>query len=127
MDLDGFKQINDTLGHEAGDDLLRNVSNAMSAVLRAGDCLARIGGDEFVVLAEGVENRKHVELLTARLKAAVEKQRVLDDASLNVRASFGVAVFPEDGRSCRDVMREADAAMYHAKRQSRIEGQAATV
>jgi diguanylate cyclase (GGDEF)-like protein len=127
MDLDGFKQINDTLGHDAGDDLLRSVGTAMSAVLRAGDCLARIGGDEFVVLAEGIENRTHLDLLAGRLRAAVENQHVPGDPSLKMRASFGVAVFPEDGRSGRDVMREADSAIYHSKRRSRIERQATAV
>jgi diguanylate cyclase (GGDEF)-like protein len=127
LDLDGFKLINDTLGHDAGDDLLRNVSASMSAVLRVGDCLARIGGDEFVVLAEGVENRKHLEILAARLKSAVEKERIPGSGHLTMRASCGIALFPEDGSSGRDVMREADAAMYHAKRRSRIRGQATAV
>jgi diguanylate cyclase (GGDEF)-like protein len=127
LDLDGFKLINDTLGHEAGDDLLRNVSTAMSSVLRTGDCLARIGGDEFVVLVEGVENREHLALLADRLKRAVERESVPGDDLLKMRASCGVAVFPEDGTTGRDVMREADAAMYHAKRRSRVEGQTAAV
>jgi diguanylate cyclase (GGDEF)-like protein len=125
LDLDGFKQINDTLGHEAGDELLRNVSLAMARVLRADDCLARIGGDEFVVLIEGVEGRGHVTTLAERLKNAVESQPISGDSRTTMRASFGAAVFPGDGLSAHDVMREADAAMYHAKRRNRQAGQPA--
>jgi diguanylate cyclase (GGDEF)-like protein len=127
LDLDGFKQINDTLGHEAGDELLRNVSVAMSRVLRTEDCLARIGGDEFVVLIEGVEGRSQVMTLAARLKGAVESQPLPGDPLTSMRASFGYAVFPEDGLSAHDVMREADSAMYHAKRRNRMAGQPAVV
>ena len=127
LDLDGFKQINDTLGHEAGDELLRNVSLAMARVLRADDCLARIGGDEFVVLIERVEGRGQIVTLAERLKNAVESQPISGDSGATMRASFGAAVFPGDGLSAHDVMREADAAMYHAKRRNRLAGQPAIV
>jgi diguanylate cyclase (GGDEF)-like protein len=127
LDLDGFKHVNDTFGHEAGDELLRNVSLAMARVLRSDDCLARIGGDEFVVLIEGAEGRSQILTLAERLKEAVESQPISRDSPTTMRASFGAAVFPGDGLSAHDVMREADAAMYHAKRQSRLTVQPAVV
>jgi diguanylate cyclase (GGDEF)-like protein len=127
LDLDGFKLVNDTLGHAAGDELLRKVSAEMSRMLRPGDCLARIGGDEFVVLMETLEGRGEVAALAARLKAAVESKALPGDAERPARISCGVALFPEDGHSAHDVMRKADVAMYRAKRQRRKASQPAAV
>jgi diguanylate cyclase (GGDEF)-like protein len=118
MDLDGFKLVNDTLGHGVGDDLLRNVSAAMMPMLGPGDCLARVGGDEFVALVEDVEGQHELSILAGRLKAAVEGERI-PGRNGNVRVSCGTALFPDDGHTAHDVMREADMAMYHAKRQRR--------
>jgi diguanylate cyclase (GGDEF)-like protein len=115
LDLDEFKQINDVLGHDAGDDLLRAIGAAMAGMLRSGDCLARIGGDEFVVLVGDVQNQDDVESLAQRLKATVER------GGSPVRISCGTATFPSDGVSAHDAMRQADAAMYRAKQQSRID------
>jgi diguanylate cyclase (GGDEF)-like protein len=122
LDLDGFKIVNDTLGHDRGDDLLRNIGSAMTGVLRAGDCLARLGGDEFVVLIENVNDRREVAVLAERLTSVVESQTVPGYSAQPVRMSSGVAIFPEDGRSAHDVMREADLAMYQHKRRRRRMG-----
>lgn len=119
LDLDGFKQVNDTLGHEAGDKLLRNVSNAMSPILRPEDCLARVGGDEFVVVVENVRSRGDLATLAARLKGAAESEAIPGNQQIRVQTSCGIAIFPLDGDSAHDVMREADTAMYLAKRQKR--------
>jgi diguanylate cyclase (GGDEF)-like protein len=126
LDLDGFKLVNDTLGHEAGDELLRTVSMAMTPMLRPGDCLARVGGDEFVVLAEDVKGRAEVAMLARRLKSSVEGVAIPGYGDGRARVSCGIALFPQDGRTAHDVMREADTAMYHAKRQRRLPGRAAT-
>jgi diguanylate cyclase (GGDEF)-like protein len=119
LDLDGFKHVNDTLGHDVGDELLRRVSAAMSPLLRHGDCLARVGGDEFVAVVEGVQARSDLSVLAARLKSAVERQKIPGRRDETVQVSMGFAIFPMDGETAHDVMREADAAMYRAKRQRR--------
>ena len=116
LDLDDFKEINDTLGHAAGDELLRNVSAAMAGTLRAGDCLGRIGGDEFVVLAEHVEEASGVKVLAQRLKAIAESVPVPGDPTQRIQISCGSAIFPDDGANANEVMRVADHAMYRAKR-----------
>jgi diguanylate cyclase (GGDEF)-like protein len=123
LDLDGFKLVNDTLGHEAGDRLLKSVSNAMTPILRPEDCLARVGGDEFVVVVENVRSRGDLATLAARLKGAVESQAIPGRDRATVQTSCGAAIFPLDGDSAHDVMREADAAMYLVKRQKRATNQ----
>lgn len=126
LDLDGFKAVNDTLGHEAGDRLLACVSNAMTPILRPEDCLARVGGDEFVVVVENVRSRGDLATLAARLKAAVESQIIPGRERARIQTSCGIAIFPIDGDSAHDVMREADSAMYLAKRKKRSTSQVAT-
>ncbi len=118
IDLDGFKLVNDTYGHDAGDELLRKISSAMSRVLRPDDCLARVGGDEFVVLVESIEHRARLEKVVERLSGAIAEVPAIGPGRFT-RASYGAAIFPDDGASVQDVMREADAEMYHAKRRSR--------
>jgi diguanylate cyclase (GGDEF)-like protein len=115
LDLDGFKAVNDTLGHAVGDSLLRSVSAAMLGVLRAGDCLARVGGDEFVAIAEQVHSPSDLIVLSERLKRAVATHSSASDFPLPVRISSGCAVFPDDGRTGEAVLREADDAMYREK------------
>jgi diguanylate cyclase (GGDEF)-like protein len=120
LDLDGFKLINDTLGHDVGDNFLRDVSTVMQGMLGPRDCLARVGGDEFVVLVEDLENRSDLANLAERLNSAVKSEPLSGMFSQPMRASCGVAVFPDDGHSAQEVMREADLAMYHAKRQRQV-------
>ena len=115
FDLDDFKMVNDQLGHDVGDDLLRRVSRSMARTLRLVDCLGRIGGDEFVVLVEDVSTHDHVETLARRLKSAVEREPVASGSLGPTRISYGIALFPDDGRHAHDALRQADAAMYVAK------------
>lgn len=116
IDLDNFKTINDTLGHAAGDELLRAVASRLSAVVRESDAVGRLGGDEFVVIASGISFASGPELIAERLLEALDQPFKLagtGDATLKVTASIGVAA---GDRACADeLLRDADIAMYQAK------------
>ncbi len=116
VDLDNFKSINDTLGHGAGDRLLKAVAARLGAAIRETDALGRLGGDEFVVIAEGMSLAAGPELIAERLLAALEQPFKLDDADaarLAVSASVGIAM--GDRESAEELLRDADIAMYRAK------------
>ncbi len=117
IDLDDFKQANDTGGHRTGDDILVAVARTLSAQMRKGDTVARLGGDEFAVLCPGMDTAD-ASALAARLVESVAGLRfaVADQAPLRVGCSIGVATFPADARSDGDLLACADAAMYEAKR-----------
>jgi diguanylate cyclase (GGDEF)-like protein len=115
LDLDGFKEINDSLGHDAGDDLLRQVAQRIRACLRQADRLARFGGDEFLVLIDPVRRRRDVEAVTRKILKAVATPLELDGLMATVSASIGIAMFPEDGDDPSRLLKNADAAMYEAK------------
>ena len=116
VDLDGFKAINDTHGHAAGDRLLIEAAGRMRAALRASDLVARLGGDEFVVLLEDVEIPKHAEIVARKLLADIERPYALvADAQSRLSASLGISVFPDDAGDPQTLLKHADAAMYRAK------------
>lgn len=115
MDLDGFKAVNDTYGHDAGDKLLISVSSNMKEALRKGDTLARIGGDEFIAILVDLEQLEDCELVLKRLlKSATEPVNVADSL-MQVSASIGVTIYPQDGVDAEQLIRHADQAMYIAK------------
>ncbi|MGY1592843.1 putative bifunctional diguanylate cyclase/phosphodiesterase [Geodermatophilus sp. SYSU D00708] len=114
VDLDRFKEINDSLGHAVGDGLLREVGRRMSAQLRGGDLLARLGGDEFVVLADDLDDTGALAL-AARLCGALQQPIRLGGMALPVDASVGIAVGPQHSRSAEELLQMADLAMYCAK------------
>jgi diguanylate cyclase (GGDEF)-like protein len=114
LDLDGFKAVNDTHGHASGDQLLKMVSDRLSATLRAGDIAARIGGDEFVVLARISESAEALAL-GERLIAAITTSYDLDGASARIGVSAGIALAPEHGNDDASLLAAADAALYEAK------------
>jgi diguanylate cyclase (GGDEF)-like protein len=118
IDLDAFKAVNDTLGHAAGDRLLTVVADRLSAVVRDTDMLARLAGDEFVVLAGDVRGPAQLADLSERVAGAFAEPVVLDDTSVAVRASIGGALFTA-GQTREDVLHRADLAMYAAKRTTR--------
>jgi len=118
LDLDGFKVINDTLGHVAGDELLRIVGARLKDVLRASDTVARLGGDEFVILA-GSTNPDYAAQLAQKILEQLRVPIPLSGHLLSVSASLGIAVFPEHGVDSEQLMRAADMAMYAAKAEGR--------
>jgi diguanylate cyclase len=115
IDLDGFKELNDTLGHHAGDQVLRQLGPRLAGLLRSGDTLARLGGDEFaVVLAPGDEASASAAGL--RLRAALERSFEVGDIRLHIDASVGIAIFPRHSSDALGLLQRADVAMYEAKR-----------
>ncbi|SFL82704.1 putative bifunctional diguanylate cyclase/phosphodiesterase [Methylorubrum salsuginis] len=122
LDLDRFKAVNDTLGHPAGDALLRKVAERLRNAARQEDVIARLGGDEFAILQigrAGADALRAAEALAARLVELVGRTYVLDGQMLNVGASVGIALYPADGRGADDLMKHADLALYRAKADGR--------
>lgn len=115
IDLDQFKQVNDSLGHGVGDELLISVAARLSEHVRLIDMLARLGGDEFICLMEGVRSENEVELLAREIIGAFDFPFRLDDHELFLSASVGICLSPADGNNVLDLMRNADTAMYRAK------------
>lgn len=115
LDLDHFKHVNDSLGHHAGDLLLKAVARRLRACLRSGDTVARQGGDEFIILLTEVTAPEQLALVAEKLLTALTEPLHVDGHELVTTASIGIAVFPEDGRDMGELLRNADTAMYHAK------------
>ena len=118
LDLDGFKAINDTFGHHAGDIMLTDVAGRIQHTLRARDMVVRLGGDEFVVLAE-VSNAEDAASVARKLNAAISAPFPGVIEHLSISASIGIALYPGDGATQHELMVNADAAMYHAKQTGR--------
>ena len=119
-DLDNFKLVNDSLGHNAGDELLKAVADRMTQSIRATDTVVRLGGDEFVVLLVDQPNNADVTPTTIeKIRATVAKPMLLSGQSLQVTCSMGIATFPQDGDDAETLLRNADTAMYQAKAQGR--------
>ena len=116
VDLDRFKEVNDTLGHHAGDHLLRFVGDRLSGILRAHDIVARLGGDEFGLLLPGVGEADAARALVDRAREHLSSEIMLDGVPVTVEASFGIALHPADGTDVETLLRSADAAMYQGKR-----------
>src|SRR5918995_318592 len=117
IDLDRFKEVNDTLGHDQGDALLRDVSARLNDTLRRGDTLARLGGDEFAVLLHDLPDRGAAAELALRLLDSLERPFAVGGVSVQLGASVGVALCPEHGTDVSTLVRRADVAMYDAKRE----------
>ena len=115
IDLDRFKQINDSLGHEAGDKLLKVMSNRIKNTLRSSDMVARLGGDEFVVLLSEASNKKEVTVVARNLLTQIIKPVQIMNQECRVTASLGICLFPENAKDAKSLMKLADMAMYKAK------------
>ena len=119
IDLDGFKVVNDTLGHDAGDQLLREIAVRFKHTLRAVDVVARLGGDEFVVMMEDIAAPEQAAVLAQRILEATGKPFGLASGECRVTASIGICVYPENGDDEQTLMKNADAAMYRAKEEGK--------
>lgn len=119
LDLDGFKAVNDTHGHDAGDAVLRQAASRMIACLRFSDTVARIGGDEFLILLPDLQNTAHAGSVAASLIESLSAPFVASDQQVSIGASIGIAIYPEHGSTGAELRRNADGAMYEAKRQGK--------
>ncbi|WP_148415469.1 bifunctional diguanylate cyclase/phosphodiesterase [Noviherbaspirillum massiliense] len=119
IDLDRFKFINDTLGHEAGDELLKEVTARFQKTLRASDTIARLGGDEFVVLIQETDHKDQAATVARKILAAAIQPVTLISQECRVTASIGIAMFPQDGEDEQTLMKNADIAMYFAKEEGK--------
>ncbi len=116
LDLDGFKQVNDTLGHGVGDTLLKMAAGRLVAMVREEDTVARLGGDEFLISLWQVTGAAHAATVASRVIEAVSRPFAIEGHSVNMTASVGVAIYPAHGEDAETLMKSADLAMYQAKR-----------
>jgi len=119
IDLDRFKNINDTLGHEAGDALLQEVGKRLKNSVRQSDTVARLGGDEFVILLEELSEPGRVATVAGKILSAIIKPFQMLGQEFRVTASIGISIYPEDGQDEQTLMKKADIAMYHAKEEGK--------
>jgi diguanylate cyclase (GGDEF)-like protein len=115
IDLDGFKQVNDTLGHHEGDLLLKQVAQRLSDTMRATDTICRIGGDEFVILVPDFEGADHVEWLASKVLDTIRQPYAIDGHEVGITASIGSATYPLHGEDLDAMLKAADRAMYRSK------------
>lgn len=119
IDLDRFKNINDSLGHSAGDEILKQTAKRLSAAIRTDDTVARLGGDEFVVLLPRVRDERSLAEVAIKLRQELLLPYILEDMPLHLSPSMGIAVYPDDGATSSELIKNADAAMYLAKEKGR--------
>lgn len=115
FDLDRFKSINDSLGHEAGDELLCAVAQRLSETIRKVDTLARLGGDEFVIILPGLKNEKYLGTFVHKILESVNKPFKIANQNISITTSIGISVYPEDGEDISQLLSHADLSMYQAK------------
>ncbi len=115
IDLDKFKQVNDSLGHDVGDQLLQEVARRLRATLRETDTIARLGGDEFVVLLESYKNDDNISHVARKMLQSIGEPMQLGSHTVSVSPSIGIAVYPDDATDANSLLKHADVAMYHAK------------
>jgi len=115
MDLDGFKNINDSLGHNAGDLVLKNVAYQLKTIVRESDTVSRMGGDEFILLLQGIHDRNGMVRLAEKIIAALNNPIKVDSTEAQIGCSIGIAIYPEHGDNVNELLKQADIAMYAIK------------
>lgn len=116
IDLDGFKKVNDSFGHDAGDYLLKNMAERFLSVIRKSDTACRIGGDEFIIIISDFQSREYVGEISKRLLDIVKKPVMFNNQNLQVRASIGISLFPDHASTAEELKKIADEAMYKVKK-----------
>jgi diguanylate cyclase (GGDEF)-like protein/PAS domain S-box-containing protein len=119
LDLDRFKNVNDSRGHHVGDLLLRSVGERLDSILRKSDTIARMGGDEFFILLAGLFKEEDVYQIAEKILESFQKPFIFDNHELDITASIGVAIYPNDGDDIDTILKKADIAMYRAKETGR--------
>ena len=119
IDLDHFKQINDTLGHEVGDEVLKFFAKRLNASVRTEDTIARIGGDEFMVIMESLQTPEAISVVANKIVSIVKEPIILGEQTLNLGTSIGICVYPHNGETSEVLLKNADTAMYKAKAEGR--------
>jgi diguanylate cyclase (GGDEF)-like protein len=116
MDLDRFKHINDSLGHDTGDRVLQEVARRLKTCIREGDTVARLGGDEFIILLDSIDHPEHVHWIIDRIRNALAQDLLQSGVQLSLTASIGISLIPDDGGTVEDLLKTADTAMYYSKK-----------
>ena len=119
VDLDRFKNVNDTLGHSTGDLLLKAVAKRLKEIVRESDTVGRLSGDEFVIILPDMASSGDVTIVAAKILEKISEVFVINDMEVYITASIGISIFPQDGSNVEDLLKNADAAMYFAKEQGR--------
>jgi diguanylate cyclase (GGDEF)-like protein len=115
LDLDGFKHINDSLGHAFGDKTLQSVATRLVSCVRSSDTVSRQGGDEFVVLLSEISHAADASITARKILTALTSSHAFNEASLHITLSIGLSTYPEDGEDAETLIKNADTAMYQAK------------
>ncbi|MFQ5470075.1 MAG: diguanylate cyclase domain-containing protein [Gammaproteobacteria bacterium] len=118
IDLDRFKQVNDTMGHLAGDELLIQVAGRLTDAVRESDTVSRLGGDEFTIILENIPDRDTVDDIAKKIIERIHEPMHIDNQLCDIGASIGIATYPTDGVNAESLIRHADMAMYHTKQRS---------
>jgi diguanylate cyclase (GGDEF)-like protein len=119
IDLDHFKEINDAMGHDVGDEVLKEVSQRFASTIRQEDTLARLGGDEFTILMEKLDYGTNASVLAQKILETLKKPIIIESNQFYLSCSIGISLFPSDGKNMQDLLKYADAAMYRAKEEGR--------
>jgi diguanylate cyclase (GGDEF)-like protein len=116
LDLDRFKTVNDSHGHHVGDELLKAVGQRLTGIIRSGDTIARMGGDEFLLVMSELHQSDSVSSIISKIVEAFKVPFIIEGHRLNISASIGIAIYPDDGLDMEALMRKSDSAMYDIKR-----------